>query len=154
MDSNEKLEWSHLEYEEKERNTDWFWALGIIVVAISVTSIIYQNYFFAILIILSGILIAVFAVKKPEMVHYEINQKGLMIKNRLYPYEKIKSFWVQTEKNPTLFIKSERIFMPIISLPIEESSVNEIKNIMLSNQLPEEEMHEHISEKIMESLGF
>ena len=154
MNSNEKLEWSALEYEDKDHNTDWFWALGIIVIAISIASIIYQNYFFAMLIILSGVLIAVFAVKKPEMVHYEINQKGLMIKNRLYPYEKIKSFWVQIEKTPTLFIKSERLFLHIISLPIEKDLADKIKNMMLSKQLPEEEMHAHISEKIMESLGF
>ena len=154
MDLDEKLEWSALEYEEKEHSPDWFWALGIIVVAVSITFIIYQNYFFAMFIILSGILMAMFSIKKPEMVHYELNQKGLKIKSRLYPYEKIKSFWVQIEKTPTLFIKSERVFMPIISLPIEEGLADKVKNIMLLKEIAEEEMHEHISEKIMESLGF
>ena len=37
--TNEKLEWSALEYEEKNQSNDWFWALGVIVVAGSITSI-------------------------------------------------------------------------------------------------------------------
>ena len=45
----EKLEWSALEYEEKERDASWFWALAVIIVAGSLAAIIFSNYFFAIL---------------------------------------------------------------------------------------------------------
>ena len=154
MDDKEKMSWSALEYEDKTRSTDWFWALGIIVIAASITSIIYGNYFFAILIILSGILLGFFAIKKPEMISYELNKKGLKIKTRLFPYDTIKAFFIQTAPKPTLFIKSSRMFMPIISMPIENNLAEEIKSIMLSNNVKEEEMKENPSEKIMESLGF
>lgn len=154
MNETEKIEWSMPEYFEKERNNDWFWALGVIVVAASVTSIIFSNYFFAVLIILSGVLIAVFAVKKPDLVNYELNKKGLKIKSRTFPYNKIKSFWVQVETPPTLFIKSERLIMPIISMPIEYSLATQIRDRMLKNNVTEEEMKEHVSDKIMESIGF
>lgn len=154
MEEKEKIEWSALEYEEKERSTDWFWALGIIVVAGAVTSLIYSNYFFAVLLILSGILLGFFAIKKPDMVHYELNKKGLKIKTRLFPYESIKSFFVQTTPKSMLFVKSSRMFMPIISMPVENDLAEEIRSVMLSNNVKEEEMKEGPSEKIMESLGF
>jgi len=154
VDETEKIEWSALEYEEKERSVDWFWALGIIVVAGSVTSLIYGNYFFAILLILSGILLGFFAIKKPEMVSYELNKKGLKIKTRLFPYESIKSFFVQTAPKSMLFVKSSRMFMPIISIPIEDNLAEDIRSVMLSNNVQEEEMKEGPSEKIMERLGF
>ena len=155
MDPNKKIEWTALEYEEKERGNDWFWALGIIVIASSVTCIIYANYFFALFLVIAGILLAIFAVKKPDLVFYEINEKGLKIKNRLYPYENIKSFWVKKEgERSTLFIKSERLFIPIFGMPVKEYFADEIRNIMLLNEVKEEEMKEHPSEKIMESLGF
>ncbi|OGI57476.1 hypothetical protein A3B85_00920 [Candidatus Nomurabacteria bacterium RIFCSPHIGHO2_02_FULL_37_13] len=156
----EKLEWSALEYEEKERNADWFWALGVIIIASSAASIIYGNYFFAILLVLSGILLGFFAKKKPDIILYELNEKGLKIRTRLFPYENIKSFWVQVgqptqiETKSTLFIKSERFFMPIISIPINDSLADEIQFIMLTKNITEEEMKEHLSEKIMEVLGF
>lgn len=155
MDQNKKLEWSALEYEERERGADWFWALGVIIVASSIASFIYANYFFGLFLILGGILLGVFAVKKPDLVFYELNEKGLKIKNRLYPYENIKSFWVEKEgEKPLLFIKSERLFMPIISVPIEQNSAEEIKNFMLEFNVPVEEIKEHMSEKIMDFLGF
>ncbi len=155
MEADKKMEWSALEYEERERGNDWFWALGVIVVASSIASFIYGNFFFGLLLIISGTLLWSFAVKKPDLVFYEINKKGLKIKTRLYPYDKIKAFWVKKESDiPVLFIKSERPFMPIISMPIKIEYADNIRSMMLENKVPEEEMKEHISEKIMDSLGF
>jgi len=155
MDLNKKIEWTALEYEEKERGNDWFWALGIIIIASVITSFIYANYFFGIFLILGGILLVTFAVKKPDLVFYELNERGLKIRSRLYPYKNIKAFWVQkNEERSILFIKSERMFMPIISMPVKQNIAEEIRNFMLSANVKEEEMEEHISEKIMDSLGF
>ena len=157
----EKLNWSALEYEEKERQVDWFWALGVIVVASSLAAIIFGNYFFAILLIVGGLLMGFFAIKKPDMVFYELNEKGLKIRNRIYLYENIKAFWVQKPLSddgkvmpPALFIKSQRLLVPVFSVPIEEASVVKIHNVMLAHDVPEKEMKEHPSEKIMEALGF
>ena len=154
MDSVEKIEWTALEYEDKERSKDWFWALGIIVVTAGIASIIFNNYFFAALIVLAGAMLGFFAIKKPGLVSYKLNDKGLKAGTRLFPYESIKSFWVQKEIKPTLFIKSERFFMPIVSMLIEASMSVEVRNIFLFKEIAEEEMHEHVSDKIMESLGF
>lgn len=150
----EKLSWSAPEYEEKERGNDWFWALGVIIVAGSAASIIYGNYFFAALLIIGGLLLRFFAIKKPDIIFYELGDKGLRMQNQLYLYENIKSFHIETEGYPTLFIKSERFFMPIISVPIDLSMVDEIHDIMLGKNIEEEKMQEHSSVKIMDSLGF
>jgi len=156
----DELEWSALEYEEKERSTDWFWALGIIIVTSSAASIIYSNYFFATLLFLSGLLLGFFAIKKPDLISYKLNNQGLKIRDHFYPYNNIKSFWIQINEKeekilkPILFIKSERLFMPVISIPIENKLASDIEFIMISKNIPKEEMMEHPSQKIMESLGF
>lgn len=159
----EKISWEALAYEDKPKSNDWFWALGIIVFTASIASMIYDNYFFAALIILSGILLGFLAKKKPEMVHYELNDRGFLVDKNLYPYENIKSFWVQRENfpenpieklKPLLFIKSERFFMPIIMSPIENAMASNIQEFLLEKNIEEEEMKEKISEKIMEALGF
>ena len=158
--SDEKIVWSALEYEEKERSHDWFWALGIIVATSSIAAIIFENYFFATLLVLSGLLLGFFAIKKPDTIIYKLNEQGLTIRNRLYPYKNIKSFWVQldasreTNIKPILFIHSERAFMPILSIPIDETMAEDVHSVMLSQNIAEVEMKEHASEKIMEVLGF
>ena len=53
-----------------------------------------------------------------------------------------------------LFVKTERFFMPIISISIDNNLAEDIHAIMLAQNVPEEEMKEHPSLKIMESLGF
>jgi hypothetical protein len=154
------IAWSALEYEEKEKNTDWFWALGVIVVAGAIASVIFGNYFFALLLIIAGILMGYFAIKKPDLVTYELNNKGFKMRNRLYLYEDLKSFWVQIEipkteiKKPLLFLKSARLFLPILSIPIDEEIAPQIKEILKTKKIQEEEMQEHLSDRVMENIGF
>ena len=159
MNEEDKFSWTALEYEEREKSTDWFWALGIIVVAGAITAIIYDNYFFAVLLVLGGVMLGIFAKKKPNLINYELNEKGLKVENLFYPYDRIKSFFVQGHNEhqghkPTLFIKSERVFMPIISIPIDNAWVDDIQSLMLEKNVKEEEMREHFSDKVMEYFGF
>lgn len=154
------LTWSALEYEDKERSRDWFWALGVIVVTGSIASIIFENYFFASLLILGGLMLGFFAVKKPDLLEYELSEDGLRTHRRLYVYENIKAFWVQADFSPAapvkpmLFIHSERAFLPVISVPIPLDLAEDIHAIFSSKNIAEVEMREHPSEKIMEALGF
>lgn len=154
MEQENKLAWEALEFEEKERGSDWFWAIGIIFAAGSIASAIWGNYFFAALLVISGILLTFFAKQPPRTIYYELNELGLKIGDQLYPYENIKSYYVETEGRPTLFVKSERVFMPIIGIPIHEEFADEITLTMQHFNVGEEKMSEHPSEKIMEFFGF
>ncbi|MEK7588679.1 MAG: hypothetical protein AAB438_02565 [Patescibacteria group bacterium] len=157
--NEEVLTWVLPQYKHIEKNIDWFWALGVIVLCGGATSIIYKNYFFAVLLLLGGLLMAYFATRKPELVDFKLDDKGLNIKNRLYPYENIKAFWVQTPSQEngmesSLFIHSERYILPTISLPIYQNMGDRIRERMLSKNVPEEKMEEHLSVAIMDFLGF
>ncbi len=153
------LAWTLPEYTHTEKNNDWFWALGIIILCGSITSIIYANYFFAGLLILGGSLMGYFANKAPDLVSYKLTDKGLIMRNRLHPYEEIKSFWVQVpspENNmeSLLFINSGRYFMPIIDMPTRPEDKEIIRIQMLSKEIKETEMKEHTAVAIMNFLGF
>jgi len=149
----ETFSWSALEYEHKERSRDWFWALGVIIFASSATAIIFGNYFFGLLIIISGLLLGYFNTEHPDIVTFELSDKGLKIRDQLYLYPNIKSFWIDREK-PTLFIRSERVFVPIISIPLQMEILEAVHDRFVTKGVTEEEMKEHPSEKIMENLGF
>jgi len=147
------LKWSTMEYEEKERSTDWYWALGIIVVASSIASIIFHNYFFAILLILGGGCFIMFSIKKPEVINFEMNDKGIQINHSLYEYNNIRSFFVRDGEKPALFLKTKKVYTPFISASINSVSVESIRNNFLEKNVPEEEMKENLAEKLMERLG-
>lgn len=155
----EKIEWQAPEYEHDPKDVDWFWALGIIFVCGVVISIIYKNYSFAVFLFIAGILMGLFAKKAPGDVLHILDSRGLTLKDRLYPYKSIQAFWVQEktkkeESRPLLFIHTERLFIPIISFPIPKEEIENIREIMLANDVKETEMHEYPSVAIFKFFGF
>ena len=150
----EKIIWQASEYEHKEKTPDWYWALGVIAVSSAVISIIYKNYIFAVFIVLASAILFMFSLKKPEIMNMEINEKGVKIKDEFYPFEMIKTFWIENQGGEKkLLLHSSRILMPIIALPIEENLEGRIRSA-LSNNLKEEEMKEPATQKVMEYFGF
>ncbi|MBP6866029.1 MAG: hypothetical protein KBC12_00595 [Candidatus Pacebacteria bacterium] len=150
----ENINWTLPEYEHREKTNDWYWALAVVIICGSIASIIYENYLFAALLVIAGILMGHFASQPPEMINFEVNNKGFKLKAHTYPYKKIKSFFVGGEKDLYLFIKIDRLFLPIIYVPIEKHLAEMIRAKLLSQNVVEEEMKEHPSEKIMEIIGF
>lgn len=153
----DKIVWKGYEFDFKEKTVDWFWAVVIIVIAIAAISLIYSNYLFALFIVLAGITMLKMAHKEPRYLRYEINTKGIIIDEVLFPYTSLKSFWVEDSKfaPPKLLLKSTKFMLPIIIIGIETDIVNSdaIRNYLL-DFLPEERIYEPFSQKLMEVLGF
>ena len=149
------LSWQGYEYEHHEKSGDWFWALGIIAISSAVTAIIFKNLLFALLILVGAFTIALFSSKRPHLVHFEINRRGITIDDTLYPFTTLESFWIDEDEHghQTLIVKSQRVLVPYIIIPLREIEGDEIHD-MLSEYLAEEELHEPISHKILEFFGF
>ncbi len=149
--------WKGYEFEYKEKTTDWFWAVSIIIVSIASISIIYDNYLFALFIVLAGITSLTISKKEPSYRIYQLDKKGVTISKRLFPYKDLKSFYIEDGRftPPKLLLKSTGVLSQIIVMPIETDMVNgeSIKQFLL-DYLPEEELHEPIPHKIMEFFGF
>src|SRR3990172_9379409 len=130
----DKIIWQTKEYEYKAKTPDWYWALGIIAVSGVVISIIYRNYLFAIFIILATIILTVHSHKVPETLEIEIGKKGVKIRKEFHSYETIKAFWIENfAGGKRLLLSSKAILMPIIVLPIEEISEDEVRAMLLGH---------------------
>lgn len=150
------LHWQTLEYEEKERSADWFWAVGIITIAVAVTSIIFNNILFALVIIIGGFALSLYAARPPKEIDVVLDDMGIRIEKYFYPYRTLESFWVEErEDSSRVLIKSQRLIMPYIILPINEEEIEpeEIRNY-LGRYLPEVFHSESTFHHIMEYLGF
>jgi len=152
----ETLQWNSLEYTHREKSIDWFWAVGIIALAVAVTAVIYHNILFAVFIIIGTFTLLMFAARKPRSVEFEINKRGLRIDRVLYPYSTLHSFWIHDheEKQKKLIIQSEKVLMPYVSIPIPDDVNVDVLRDFLDDYLPEEEHPESLSEALMEYLGF
>lgn len=149
--------WEAHEYVFQEKTSDWYWAVGIVVVSVAVLVIIFGNLLLALLILLSGFVLALFASKKPDLVRFEVSKKGIMIDKTLYPYGTLDSFWVEDNDHlgfhSKLLIKSQKVVMPLIVIPLEGTNPEEVRDFLLDHLL-EEHHSESIGKHILERLGF
>ncbi|MFQ5661924.1 MAG: hypothetical protein ACE5F2_01590 [Candidatus Paceibacteria bacterium] len=151
-----QLQWQALEHEHIHKSSDWFWALGIIAIAGAVTAIIFNNILFAIVILVGAFTLGVHAVKRPNLVSFQISDRGIIIDNTLHPYSSLESFWVEDESvqtSPKLLIKSKKLLASHIVIPIEHVSPDDVRGFLLE-YLTEEEDSESLAQKIMEFFGF
>lgn len=150
----EKISWNTVEYLHTEKNSDWYWIVGIVTVSIAIISIILNNVIFAILIIVSSFTLSLFASKRPEIIEVGIDNLGITVNGKRHAYKEIESFWIETrDYNPRLLLKSKKVFMPFIVLLIDDVEHEDVHRI-ISKYLPEEEHSEPLLEKILLYLGF
>jgi hypothetical protein len=148
------IEWDAPEHFHTEKNNDWYWAVGIITVTAAALSLILGNVIFAILIIVGVSSMIIHAVKKPQIVHVEINDRGIVMDGTLYPFLTLESFWIDAhEYPPKILLKSTKTFMPFIHVHIDGVDPDAVREILL-NYIAETEHHEPLSQKILEGFGF
>ena len=148
------LRWSAYEHEHIDRGSDWFWALGVIAVSAALTSLLFGNVLFALLIVVAATTIGLIAKKPPELHEFEISDKGIRIGRTLHPYDTVISFWVdEEEEKPLLLVDTVTFMTPNLIIPIGELHPDDIRE-RLRPHAEEVPMKEPIAHKILEFFGF
>ncbi|MCC7004793.1 hypothetical protein IT397_02650 [Candidatus Nomurabacteria bacterium] len=157
LDKGESLfSWEAYEYKDRDLKNDWYWAVGIIALAGSVTAFILNNFLFGIFIIFATIAIFFFSRIKPKLTTYEITTEGIVYEDNFFTFDHLKCFWMdETENdNKKLLIKSERNIASILVLPYDKEEDGDQIFAILSEILPDEPLREPWGHLIMERLGF
>lgn len=149
------MEWDAHEYEHKERSPDWFWAVGIVAVSVAIASVIFGNIIFGILVLIAAFALSLFANRPPSTIHITVDEKGITRDKIRYPYDTLGSFWIDTEHpHKKIILRSEKLFMPLIIVPLsEEVDVDKLYD-GLSDFLSEEFHSLPFVEKVLEYFGF
>jgi hypothetical protein len=150
-----KLEWVAHEYEPKKRSQDWFWAVGIVAIALAVASILFGNVILGILILVGALSLTIVARRDPEETHVLIDEQGITRDRIRYPFSTLHSFWIDVEHpHKKIIIRSEKLFMPYIVIPLsEEVDVERLHKILL--RYMNEEFHSlPLVEQVLDYLGF
>lgn len=149
--------WETEEYYFQEKTSDWYWAVGIIGISVSILATIFSNTLFALLILLSTFALALYGSKKPNVVRFEVGKKGIMIGNTLYPFIALDSFWVQDLRHlgapSKLIIKSRKPMVPLIAIPLSDINPEEVRDFLMDHLL-ENHHPESFGQKLLEYFGF
>ncbi len=148
------ISWDAPEHHYTEKNNDWYWGVGIITLTAAALAFIFGNVIFGILIIVGVFALVVHAARKPSVIHIEINDRGIVIGEILYPFLTLESFWIDAEEHPPkILLKSTKTFMPYIIIHIAEIDREHVREVLLK-YIAETEHHEPVMQKILERFGF
>ena|SRR3989344_2533282 len=148
------LEWLDYEYDHYDKSADWFWIVGLVGILIIVLAIVFRNFLFAIIILIGTFTVMMYAVRRPELIHFQITSRGIKIKNDFYLYKNLHSFAIKDDQPPyKLSIESSRQFLPHIIIPLGDADPDQVRGL-LAKFLEEEPFDESIVDMLAEYLGF
>ncbi|TSC84505.1 MAG: hypothetical protein G01um101417_170 [Parcubacteria group bacterium Gr01-1014_17] len=148
------LSWNAPEYRHTAKTVEWFFASGIIALALIATSVLLGNILFAVVIAAAAFVFLLYARRAPRIVRASVSERGIEFGETLYEYGALASFWIETrDSEPRLILKQKKLFSLLTVIPLESVHPNIIRAGLLEF-LPEEELHEPLSQKILEYLGF
>lgn len=146
------MEWQVEDRQPNTKSSEWYLAVGIIVLAVAGTAVIFKNILLAVLIVIAFVSIVLNHRRKNQILNVAITRKGIKIDDLLYTFDNLESFHVD-EGRDLLILKSKKFFSTHIMIPIEGVSPEELEQI-LGEYLESEEMRESALEQFLEYLGF
>lgn len=151
----EAVEWTASEFVAHSKGIGWYALLGLGAILLAVVIFLFtRDVTSAGIIVLVAILLGVAANNKPRILHYEVNDSGLVIGQKFYSYAEFKSFSVMEEGafSSIMFLPLRR-FMPPISIyydPQDEERIVEV----LSYYLPMENRSHDVFDRLIKRIRF
>ncbi len=148
------LRWNAYEHEHVPRGSDWYWALGIVAVSAALTSILFHNTLFALLILMAAGILGMLANVPPDLVRFEISDRGIRVGDTMHRFEEIISFWVEEEgrDRPLLLVDTVKLMSPNLIIPLENIDPHAVRSY-LREHADEVPMKEPLPHKILEFFG-
>ncbi|MEX2054544.1 MAG: hypothetical protein WD972_00035 [Candidatus Andersenbacteria bacterium] len=151
----EPVSWSASEFIESEKPTGWYLALaGVSTAATAIIYLMTRDPVTVAVVLLAAVLFAVTAKRKPRTLKYEIDERGIKIGEKSYPYDYFKTFSILEEGafNSIQLMPLKR-FMPPISLYFPPENEEKIVST-LGSYLPHEERSHDVVERLMRRVRF
>ncbi len=147
--------WEAYEHHHTDRGSEWFWILGILTVSGAVASLLLGNILFAIVLMLGGTLAGLGALRSPAIITFAVTPRGIRINDKLFPYTTLECFYIDEDHyfGPQLLVRSEKLFMPLLIIPLPEELQEEIE-MMIAERIPESHLEEPFAYKILEYFKF
>jgi hypothetical protein len=126
-------QWTIQEYEQHKRGVLWY----VLVISFGMFFVIFgfvtNNFLFALIIILSAIILFIQSKQSSPQVDILIAELGIIVGQRFYPYSELKSFFIiyQPPEVKTLFIDTKNSIRPMLRIPILDQNPVDIRNDLL-----------------------
>ena len=138
-EDNILIDWEFPEFVKHERTKKWYIVAIIILGLCLIYAVWTKNILFAIILVLAVFISILQQFQKPHIVHAAISEDGIIVGNKLYSLDELKSFWVIY--NPPLakllYLDFKNSFKKSLSIPLDDVDPVKVREI-LSQYLEED----------------
>lgn len=128
-----KISWQAPEHEYHKKTPEWFWVLGIITTSLIFAAVIMANFLFAVIILLSGFIIALYGARVPKTVTFEATPRGIATPKKLYDYDSIGHFWLEFDPphQKELMLEFKKTFSPHLNIMLGDADPDILRSYLL-----------------------
>ena len=155
MEKNQ-ISWSAPEFIHYPKGPKWYIALGVVGLILVAYFAIQRDFFSAVTFVLLFLMAFFFSRTTPRQITITIGARGVRINDSLFPYQKIKSFWLVYEPPhvKTLNFETSAYLNRFLTLQLQDYDPVQVREFLLE-YLPEDlDREERISDKISRNLKF
>lgn len=149
------IEWRASEYITKEKGHIWFILFGVaVLILLSIAIFLMKDILFSILIVVMGVAIVVFARRPAHEMTYQLNNEGLSVNGKFFPFNNFRAFGILREGGMySVSLLPVKRFSPSVDVYFPPENGEAIVDI-LGARLPMEELKPDVIDKITDKLHF
>ena len=137
IDRTPLVSWQASEYTQHQHSSLWYVGMSGATAAFILLLIFlpggfgFQEWLSALVILLMIVAIVVYSHKSPRMLDYALTPTDIMVGSKYYSYSKFHSFGVLNYNGQvSVELDPLRRFMPRISLPVNEQTIQQVVDIL------------------------
>jgi hypothetical protein len=133
----DSFSWQASEYIHHDKKPGWFVILFLITAVLVGVAVLFQQWFSIPVVLVMAIAVLVYAVKPPRVLNYSLDESGITIDAKHYPYPQFRSFAVVQDVGwHSIDLEPTQRFMPRLTILFDNDDFSTIVGV-LSESLPE-----------------
>jgi len=126
-------EWTVQEYEHhSDRGRLWYFLMITLGLVLVVYGMVTGNFLFALIIILSAIILFLQSHQTPPQVLFQITELGVILGSRFFAYSELENFYIiySPPDVKTLYLEPKGVMRPRITIPLLDTNPIEVKHTL------------------------
>ena len=125
--------WPVDEYERHERGPLWYLFFGVLGAAGLIYAMVSQNFLFAVIIIMFGVIIGLSSMREPRQMDFVVTEIGVGVGHQFFAFKDLRNFWILYDppEVKNLYFEFRRSLRPHLAVPLYDIDPIEVRELLL-----------------------
>jgi hypothetical protein len=144
--------WEAHEPGAGDKESGWYWVVGIIAAGIAVASGIAGDYLFSVIAVIGGFAIMLAGSRPGVQRTYALSDRGIHIGHERIPFSNIKSFAIHDE-DPRRLVIGTASLMGTLSIPLGDADFRAVRTELKNRNIEEDDELDSVAERFAKVIG-